>query len=348
MVRRSHGVIAPAGIVPRLAYNRRMILLTGGAGFIGSCLHASLQQRGCETVVLDRLGSEGKWRNLCRHPPQRLLAPEQLQAFLATVPPLEAVVHLGAISETTARDGDLVWQSNVSLSQSLWSWCAEQGVPFLYASSAATYGAASGEGAFADHPAGLDRLRPLNLYGWSKHAFDLWVRGQIERGRPAPPHWAGLKFFNVYGPNEYHKGVMVSVVKVKHDEVAAGGPARLFRSDRPGLPDGAQARDFVWVGDVVDVLLWLLDTRAANGLFNLGTGVARSYLDLAHAVCDAAGMPRRVEFVPMPDALRGQYQSYTCADMTRLRDAGYRGQFTPLEEGVRRYVSLLGSPDPYL
>ena len=348
MVRRARGVIAPAGIVPRLAYNRRMILLTGGAGFIGSCLHAALQGRGCETVVLDRLGSDGKWRNLRRHPPQRLLAPEQLDAFLGTMPPLEAVVHLGAVSDTTARDGDLVWQSNVALSQRLWSWCAGHGVPFLYASSAATYGAASGEGGFSDHPSGLDALRPLNLYGWSKHAFDLWVRDQVARNRPAPPRWAGLKFFNVFGPNEYHKGGMVSVVKVKHDEVVAGGAARLFRSDRPGLPDGAQARDFVWVGDVVDVLLWLLDTPDVSGLFNLGTGVARSYLDLAHAVCDAAGMPRRVEFVPMPDALRGQYQSYTCADMTRLRDAGYGGQFTPLEEGVRRYVSLLGSPDPYL
>ncbi len=352
MVRRDAGVtvppLAPAGVNRHLAYNRRMILLTGGAGFIGSCLHAALQRHGCETVVLDRLGSDGKWRNLRRHPPQRLLPPEQLDDFLATTPPLDAVVHLGAVSETTARDGDLVWQSNVLLSQRLWCWCAEHGVPFLYASSAATYGAATGAGAFSDHPSGLDALRPLNLYGWSKHAFDLWVRRQVERGAPAPPHWAGLKFFNVYGPNEYHKGAMVSVVKVKHDEVAAGGAARLFRSDRPGLADGAQARDFVWVGDVVDVLLWLLDTPSANGLFNLGTGIARSYLDLAHAVCDAAGAPRRVEFVDMPDALRGQYQSYTCADMTRLRDAGYAGQFTPLGEGVRRYVALLGSGDPYL
>ena len=325
-----------------------MILLTGGAGFIGSCLHASLQARGRETVVLDRLGTDNKWRNLGRHPPQRLLAPEQLDAFLDATPPLDAVVHLGAISETTARDGDLMWQSNVALSQQLWGWCAAHGVPLLYASSAATYGAASREGAFSDDPSGLHRLRPLNLYGWSKHAFDLWVLRQLATGRPAPPRWAGLKFFNVYGPNEYHKGGMISVVKVKHDEVAAGGAARLFRSDRPGLADGAQARDFVWVGDVVDVLLWLLDTPAPSGLFNLGTGVARSYLDLAHAVCDAADRPRRVEFVPMPDALRGQYQSYTCADMTRLRDAGYGGQFTPLEEGVRRYVALLGSPDPYL
>ena len=161
-----------------------MILLTGGAGFIGSCLHAALQRRGCETVVLDRLGSDNKWRNLRRHPPQRLFLPEQLDAFLATTPRLDAVVHLGAVSETTARDGDLVWQSNVALSQRLWCWCADHGVPFLYASSAATYGAASGADAFSDHPSGLDALLPLNLYGWSKHAFDL--RGARRRRRTGP------------------------------------------------------------------------------------------------------------------------------------------------------------------
>ncbi|MGI4748947.1 MAG: ADP-glyceromanno-heptose 6-epimerase [Janthinobacterium lividum] len=329
-----------------------MILVTGGAGFIGSCLNASLQQRGLDTVVVDRLGSDLKWRNIARHPPQRLLLPEQLDEFLDTArrdgPRLDAIVHLGAISETTARDGDLVWRTNVSLSQRLWSWCAQQQVPFLYASSAATYGAAEGEGAFSDDLYRLDDLRPLNLYGWSKHVFDLWVRRQLERGAEAPPQWAGLKFFNVYGPNEYHKGGMISVVKVKHQEVVSGLPARLFRSDRPGLADGAQARDFVWVGDVVDVLLWLLDTPSVSGLFNLGTGVARTYLDLAHAVSDAAGVARQVAFIDMPEALRGQYQSYTCADMTRLRTAGYPGQFTSLEDGVRRYVQRLASNDPYL
>ena len=325
-----------------------MILLTGGAGFIGSCLHAALQARGRQTIVLDRLGSEAKWRNLASHPPQRLLAPESLDGLLQAAPPLDAVIHLGAISDTTARDADLVWQTNVALSQTLWSWCAARGVPFLYASSAATYGAADGDGGFSDDPAHLHRLRPLNLYGWSKHAFDLWVQRQLAGGWPAPPQWAGLKFFNVYGPNEYHKGSMVSVVKVKHDEVAAGHPARLFRSDRAGLADGQQARDFIWVGDVVDVLLWLLDTPSVNGLFNLGTGTARSYLDLAHVVCDAAGVARRVGFVDMPEPLRGQYQSFTCADIGRLRAAGYPGQFTPLEQGVRRYVELLRSADPYL
>ena len=198
-------------------------------------------------------------------------------------------------------------------------------------------------------PAALDGLRPLNLYGWTKHAFDLLVTRTLLTRREQPPQWAGLKFFNVYGPNEYHKGKMISVVKIKHDEVAAGGPARLFKSDQPGLPDGAQARDFIWVGDVVDVMLWLMETPSVSGLFNLGTGRARTYLDLAHAVSDAAGQPRRVEFIDMPASLRGQYQSFTQAPMDRLRKAGYAGQFTPLEEGVRRYVqSHLSGTDPFV
>jgi ADP-L-glycero-D-manno-heptose 6-epimerase len=313
-----------------------MILVTGGAGFIGSNLHAALARRGVEAAVVDRLGAEGKWRNLASHPPSQLIGPEALDAFLATRPPVEMVFHLGAISETTATDGDLLWETNVALSWRLWQWCAEHQARFVYASSASTYG--DGSAGFDDDPALLRRLRPLNLYGWTKHAFDLRVMAALAANEASPPQWAGLKFFNVYGPNEHHKGKMISVVKVKHDEVAAGQPARLFRSDRAGLADGAQRRDFVWVGDVVDVMLWLLDRPDVSGLFNLGTGMARSYLDLAHAVCDAAGRPRSVEFIDMPPALRGQYQSFTEARVDRLRAAGYAGQFTPLEEGVRRYV----------
>ncbi len=323
-----------------------MILITGGAGFIGSFLHAELRARGYETVVVDWLGNGAKWRNLARHPPGRVVRPENLDDFLAEHPPVEAVFHLGAISETTATDADLVWETNVECSARLWRWCAQRGSRLIYASSAATYG--DGSAGFDDDPAALDRLRPLNLYGWSKHAFDLRVADMLARGEPRPAQWAGLKFFNVYGPNEYHKGRMISVVKVKYDEVAAGQPARLFRADRPGMADGGQMRDFIWVGDVVDVLLWLLDTPAVNGLFNVGTGTPRSYLDLAHAVCDAAGTARAVEFIDLPDSLRGQYQSFTQARTERLRAAGYRGQFTPLEQGVARYVGdYLRAGDPY-
>ena len=323
-----------------------MILVTGGAGFIGSNLQARLAWAGEDTIVVDRLGSDGRWRNLARHPPRRLVSPDALDAYLETAPALRAVVHLGAISETTARDADLTWATNVALSERLLEWCAERGVPFLYASSAATYG--DGGNGFDDDPALLETLRPLNLYGWTKHVFDLAVDRRRRDGRPMPPQCVGLKFFNVYGPNEYHKGPMISVVKRKWDEVAAGGPAQLFRADRPGLADGAQSRDFIHVDDVVAVILWLLETRSVNGLFNVGTGVDRTYLDLAHTVCEAAGVPRAVAFVDMPESLRGQYQSFTRASTARLRAAGYDGQFTTLEDGIGRYVhDFLARPDPY-
>jgi ADP-L-glycero-D-manno-heptose 6-epimerase len=324
-----------------------MILVTGAAGFIGSNLHAALDADGQEVVVCDWLGEAGKWRNFAHHPPGRIIPPEALEHFLETAE-LEAIVHLGAISETTARDGDLVWRSNVALSQQLWSWCATHGVRFLYASSAATYG--DGGAGFEDDfslPA-LRRLRPLNLYGFSKHAFDLWVARELAAGRPAPPSWAGVKFFNVYGPNEYHKGKMISVVKVKHDEVAAGGPARLFRADRPDLADGEQRRDFIHVDDAVAGLRFLLGAPSIAGLFNLGTGQARSYAELARAVCAANGVPERIEFIDMPVALRGQYQSFTEAPMGRLRQAGFNHAFRSLEDGIADYVqNYLRQPDPY-
>jgi len=323
-----------------------MILVTGGAGFIGSNLHAALARRGERCVIADWLGSDGKWRNLAHHPPARLVRPDTIDAYLDSNPPIEIVIHLGAISETTATDGDQVWETNVELSWRLWRWCAVRGVRFIYASSASTYG--DGSNGFDDDPALLPRLEPLNLYGWSKHAFDLRVASAVATEDPAPPQWAGLKFFNVYGPNEYHKGPMISVVKRKWDEVAAGSPARLYRSDQPSIPDGEQKRDFIWVGDAVEILLWLVDHPEVSGLYNAGTGQARSYRDLAESVCAAAGEPSRIEFIPMPENLRGHYQSFTEARMDRLRAAGYLGQFTPLEEGVRRYAEILASPDPHV
>jgi ADP-L-glycero-D-manno-heptose 6-epimerase len=325
-----------------------MILVTGGAGFIGSNLQASLYADGIPAIVADRLGSVEKWRNLAAHPPLELLDPDHLPAWLATAPKLDAVIHLGAISETTATDGDLVWRTNVSFSQTLWRHCAAQGIRFIYASSAATYG--DGAAGFNDSaaPESLKKLRPLNLYGFSKHAFDLWVARQVETGAPAPPAWAGVKFFNVYGPNEYHKGRMISVIKVKHDELASGAPATLFRSETPGLADGSQRRDFIWVGDAVAALRFMLDAKTLSGLFNLGTGEARTYLDMARAVCGALDIPERIEFIEMPPLLRGKYQSFTQAPMDRLRQAGFTAAFTSLEDGVRRYIDILSRPDIYI
>ncbi|HTU56551.1 MAG TPA: ADP-glyceromanno-heptose 6-epimerase [Acetobacteraceae bacterium] len=325
-----------------------MILLTGGAGCIGSNLHAALARRGLEVVIVDRLRAGGKWRNLAHHPPAQILPPADLPDFLDGHPPIETIFHLGAVTDTAAREADLVWESNVALPLSLWEWCALRGVRFIYASSAATYG--DGAAGFEDDPdpAALARLRPLSLYGWSKHAFDLQVARLLAGGAARPPQWVGLKFFNVYGPNEYHKGAMISVVKVKFDELVQHGVMRLFRSGRPDIPDGAQRRDFIWVGDVVDVLLWLLDRPDVNGLYNLGTGGSATYLALAEAVAAAAGREAQIEFVDMPDALAGQYQYRTEAAMRRLRAAGYAGPFLPLAEGVRRYVKeFLATADPY-
>ncbi|MDR3520891.1 MAG: ADP-glyceromanno-heptose 6-epimerase [Acidocella sp.] len=325
-----------------------MILVTGGAGFIGSNLQESLHEEGQDVVICDWLGHENKWQNLRKHPPARIIRPDALTSFLAEDPPLTAIYHLGAISETTATDGDLVWHSNVTLSQSLWNWCTVNGVRFIYASSAATYGDGSQDFDDDCSIAALKRLRPLNLYGWSKHSFDLWVATQVEAGAPAPPAWAGVKFFNVYGPNEYHKGKMISVVKVKHDEVAAGQPARLFRSNQPGIANGAQSRDFIWIDDVIAALRFMLEAPVLSGLFNLGTGKARTYADLARAVCAANGVRERITYIDMPPALIGQYQSFTQARMDRLRAAGFTRHFTTLEHGVQRYIQqFLKQPDIY-
>lgn len=324
-----------------------MYLVTGGAGFIGSNLVAALCDRGAEVMVVDRLGNGEKWRNLAHHPIAGILPPEALAGFWATRPRISAVLHMGAISETTATDGDLVAATNIALPLWLWGECAARGVPLIYASSAATYGDA--EHGFDDDasPEALARLRPLNLYGWSKLAFDRRVADLLRRGAPRPPQWAGLRFFNVYGPNEHHKGRMASVLLHKFNEVRRGEPARLFRSDRPGIADGEQKRDFVHVDDCVAVMLWLLDNRQVSGIFNLGSGRARSFLDLVRAMFAAMGQAERIQFIDMPADLRGKYQYFTEAPLDRLRAAGYAGQMTTLEDGVRRTMAVLAAADPY-
>jgi ADP-L-glycero-D-manno-heptose 6-epimerase len=315
-----------------------MLLVTGGAGFIGSNVVAALNDAGrLDVVVCDVLGSEGKWRNLAKRQLADIVPPAELPSWLKGRQ-LEAVIHLGAISETTATDGDRVIETNFRFSMRLLDWCTAQATPFIYASSAATYG--DGAGGFADDPslAALKTLRPMNLYGWSKHLFDMAVAVRIERGDALPPQCAGLKFFNVFGPNEYHKGTMASVLARRFDDVKAGRAVQLFKSHRDGIADGDQRRDFIYVDDVVRVMMWLLATPSVSGLFNVGTGKARSFKDLMLAAYATLGTKPNIQYIDMPEAIRGSYQYFTQSEVDRLRGAGYNGGFTALEDAVALYV----------
>jgi ADP-L-glycero-D-manno-heptose 6-epimerase len=329
-------------------YRCSMIVVTGGAGFIGSNIVAALTGSGAAVAVCDRLRQGDKWHNLARVGLCELIAPEALLAWLpAHAAAIEAVVHMGAISSTTETNVDLTVEVNFRLSQALWRWCALEGKRFIYASSAATYGA--GEQGFDDDPRRLPLLRPLNAYGWSKHLFDRWVAGTLAAQDASPPQWAGLKFFNVYGPNEYHKGSMRSVIAQKYPLAAAEEPVTLFRSGRPDVSDGGQKRDFIYVRDCVQVVQWLLAHRQVNGLFNLGTGRARSFAELAAALFAALKRPPRIEYIDAPPQVLAHYQYFTEARMERLREVGYTQSFTSLEQGVAEYVQrYLSQPDPYL
>jgi ADP-L-glycero-D-manno-heptose 6-epimerase len=312
--------------------------VTGGAGFIGSNLVAALNDAGhTDVVVCDLLGHDGKWRNLAKRQLADIVLPAELQDWLSGRR-LEAVVHLGAISETTATDGDLVIETNFRLSMRLLDWCTASATPFIYASSAATYG--DGAQGFRDDPSmtALKALRPMNLYGWSKHLFDMAVAERAARGEKLPPQWAGLKFFNVFGPNEYHKGTMMSVLARRFDDIKAGRAVQLFKSHRDGIADGDQRRDFIYVDDVVRVMMWLLATPSVSGLFNVGTGKARSFKDLIVSAYAALGARPNIQYIDMPEQIRGSYQYFTESAIDRLQGAGYNGGFTALEEAVALYV----------
>lgn len=315
-----------------------MLLVTGGAGFIGSNIVAALNDAGrTDVAVCDLLGEDGKWRNLAKRQLADFVPPTELDDWLKGRR-LDALIHLGAISATTATDGDLVIEANFRQSMRLLDWCTTTSTPFIYASSAATYG--DGAQGFGDDQslAGLKRLRPMNLYGWSKHLFDMAVVARAERGESLPPQWTGLKFFNVFGPNEYHKGSMMSVLARRFDDVRAGRPVQLFRSHRPGIADGDQRRDFIYIDDVVRVVMWLLATPSVSGIFNVGTGRARSFKDLMRAAYAALGLEPHIQYIDMPDQIRGSYQYFTQGEVDRLRGAGYNGGFTALEDAVGLYV----------
>jgi len=315
-----------------------MLLVTGGAGFIGSNIVAALNDAGrADIAVCDVLGHEGKWRNLAKRQLADIVPPAELPDWLKSRR-LDAIIHLGAISDTTATDGDLVIETNFRLSMRLLDWCTANSTPFIYASSASTYG--DGAQGFRDDQsmAALRMLRPMNLYGWSKHLFDMAVAERAANVEKLPPQWVGLKFFNVFGPNEYHKAAMMSVLARRFDDIRAGRPVQLFKSHRDGIADGDQRRDFIYVDDVTRVMMWLLQSPSVSGIFNVGTGKARSFRELMVAAYAALGAVPNIQYVDMPEAIRGSYQYFTQGNVDRLQRAGYNGGFTALEEAVETYV----------
>jgi ADP-L-glycero-D-manno-heptose 6-epimerase len=326
-----------------------MHVVTGGAGFIGSNVVAALCERGQDVVVCDWLRDDERWRNLAKHAIVDAIVPEDLQAWLERhADAVESVIHMGANSSTTETDVDLIVRQNIRATLDLVDWCTRAGKRLIYASSAATYG--DGGSGFEDvcSPEGLTKFLPLNAYGWSKHVVDRRVASLRECGAALPPQCVGLKFFNVYGPNEYHKGAMMSVVARNFDAIRGGAPMRLFRSYRKEYGDGGQLRDFVYVKDCVAVIEWLLSNPQVSGLFNVGSGAARSWLDLAKAMFSAANLEPRIEFIDMPQNLIEKYQYFTEAKLHRLRSAGYTNPFATLEAGVTDYIrGYLSQVDRY-
>ena len=328
-----------------------MIIVTGGAGFIGSNLLRVLEQAGHDDlVVCDWMETGDKWRNIAKRGLRDVIRPENLFAFMQKhANSIDIIYHMGAISSTTEMDADLIVERNIRLTLDLWEWCAEHQVRFVYASSAATYG--DGSQGFEDVQTsqGLAQFLPLNGYGWSKHMVDRRIAKLLEKGREAaPPQWAGLKFFNVYGPNEYHKAGQKSVVAHLFPQIQEAGQAKLFKSYHPDYKDGGQLRDFIWVGDCCDVMLWLYENPSATGLLNVGTGQARSFDDLAKSTFSGLKQDVKIDYIEMPEILRGKYQYYTQASVSKIKSLGYSKEFTPLEIGVERYVrDYLVKDDPY-
>ena len=311
-----------------------MIIVTGAAGFISSCLVSELNKNGFnDIVVVDDFSKTEKEKNL---EGKSLVAKIQRTDFFNWAKDfaaeIEFVFHLGARTDTTEFDKSIFDELNVAYSQNMWNFCAENNIPLVYASSGATYGI--GEHGYSDSHDILDKLKPLNPYGDSKNDFDKWALQQEK----APPFWAGLKFFNVYGPNEYHKGRMASVIMHAFNQITKSGGMKLFASHNPEYKDGEQLRDFVYVKDVVSVCLFLMNNKPENGLYNLGTGTARTFLDLTRATFKAMGREEAISFIPTPEDIRDKYQYFTEAEMNKLIHAGYDKPFYSLEEGVTDYV----------
>ncbi len=317
------------------------IIVTGAAGFIGSCMVEFLNKQGLRQLILvDNFSIEQKKKNWQSKIYLELVERDMLFDWLEnTAIKIEAVIHLGAKTDTTEFDYSIHEKLNVQYSKDIWNYCTKNGIPLIYASSAATYGA--GDLGYDDNHEVVEKLQPLNPYGISKNEFDKWTLKQPNQ----PISWTGLKFFNVYGPNEYHKGRMASVIFHSINQIKANAAVRLFRSHRDGFNDGEQLRDFVYVKDLVKVIVWMLRrmvegqwVKANNGLYNLGTGQARSFYDLAKAAFNSLDMPPIISFIDMPLNIRDKYQYFTEANMSKLRMIGYYATFYTLEEGVSDYV----------
>lgn len=321
------------------------ILVTGAAGFIGSCMAGHLNELGfTDLVLVDDFGAEEKRKNWETKSYSRIVERYNLFDWLASErPSIGMVIHLGARTDTTEFDYAIHEELNVRYSQDIWNYCAANQVPLIYASSAATYGA--GELGYSDEHTLVDKLVPLNPYGVSKNEFDKWALDEVASGKATPPCWAGLKFFNVYGPNEYHKGRMASVIWHAFNQIKTDGVVKLFKSHRPDYEDGRQLRDFIYVKDVVAVIGWMMDRMMSaqwpvslNGIYNLGTGEARSFSDLVKSTFAGLELDTNIRFIDMPEDIRDKYQYFTEADMGKLKKAGYTRPFHTLEEGVGDYV----------
>ncbi len=310
------------------------IVITGAAGFIGSCMVEYLNQQGYENLVLvDEFGRTDKVHNLEGKKFMEQVDRDTFFDWLEdTKPGIDFIFHLGARTDTTEFDYAVHERLNYEYSQDIWNCCIVHNIPLVYASSAATYG--SGELGYSDDHALVEKLQPLNPYGISKNEFDKWALRQ----HSTPPFWAGLKFFNVYGPNEYHKGRMASVIFHSFNQIQKNGFVNLFKSHKPAYQDGEQLRDFIYVKDIVKVCYWLMENKPSAAIYNLGTGKARTFYDLATATFHGAGKPVDIRFIDMPEDIREKYQYFTEADMTRLRNSGYTEPFYSLEDGVTDYV----------
>ena len=328
----------------------QMHIITGGAGFIGSNILKALEEKGFkDTVVCDVLGTDDKWRNIAKRELGTIIQPQELFSFLGQhASRIDTIFHMGAISTTTEKDADAIVANNLRLSQALWSWCGTHKKRFIYASSAATYG--DGAKGFNDNESSsfLSALTPLNAYGWSKHLFDRWATRVSQSTAEKPKQSVGLKFFNVYGPNEYHKGGQKSVVCKAFETIKKGEAVKLFKSNDPKYKDGQQLRDFIYVKDCVDAMMWFYDHPEVQGLFNIGTGNARTFEDLVKATFSALNLKPNIEFIDMPANLKHTYQNYTESNQEKLEQMGFKTKWG-LEDGIKDYVqSHLNLEDPYL